>query len=72
MQPQSTVTLQDIYDSYREVARLQRIALEANRAAQKAAARSRDLTLQFCVDAGVTITMVEQQLQEQITDDDGK
>jgi len=53
------ITPQELAESYREVARAQKRAQEAMRDAAQAAARTRDMILQFCVEAGVSIKIEE-------------
>lgn len=52
-------TLDKLAEAYRDVARAQKRAEGASRAAAEAAAKARDAILEFCVENGVTIKLVD-------------
>lgn len=52
-------TLDKLAEAYRDVANAQKRAEAASRSAAQAAAKARDAILEFCVDNGITIKLVE-------------
>lgn len=53
------LTLQEVAEAQREAAHLELKATQAQREAQRASAKARDLLEQFCAQAGVPISIVK-------------